>query len=99
GLPLLVHVLRLLSVALSTSAIWLIYLTAREVRPDDAPFALLAAAMVAFNPDVIIFAASVYNDTAALFGGALVLFTVTRAMRRGLTPRRWLWISAALGVG
>ncbi len=105
GLPRQVHVLRLLSVALSTGAIVLIYLTARLVRPDDTPFALLAAALAAFNPDVIIFAASVYNDTAALFGGALVLYAVTRATRiaaiqeRGLTPWLWLWISAALGVG
>ena len=99
GLPLLVHVLRLLSAALSTGAIWLIYLTARRLRPNDALFALLAAALAAFNPDVIIFAASVYNDTAALFGGALVLYTVTRAISRGFTPWRWLWVSAALGVG
>ncbi len=99
GLPLFVHVLRLLSVALSTGAVWLIYLIARTLRPGDAIFALLAAALVAFNPDVIIFAASVYNDTAALFGGALVLYAVTRSAARGLTPWRWLWISAALGVG
>jgi Dolichyl-phosphate-mannose-protein mannosyltransferase len=99
GLPLLIHVLRLLSLALSTGAVWLTYLTARTVRPGDAPFALLAAALVAFNPDVIIFASVVYNDTAALFGGALVLYTATRAAQRGFSPWRWLWVSAALGVG
>ena len=99
GLPLFVHVLRLLSVALSTGAVWLTYLTARTLRPNDAPFALLAAALVAFNPDVIIFASVVYNDTAALFGGALVLYTVTRSAMRGFTAWRWFWVSAALGIG
>jgi hypothetical protein len=99
SLPLFVHVLRLLSVALATAAVWLTYLTARTLRPGDAPFALLAAALVAFSPDVLIFASVVYNDTAALFGGALVLYTVTRAAMRGFTPWRWMWVSAALGVG
>ncbi len=98
GLSLMVHVLRLLSAALSTAAVWLIYLTARLLRPNDPGLALLAAALVALDPDVLIFAAVVYNDTAALFGGALVLYAVTRAGRLGFTPSRWFWISAALGV-
>jgi hypothetical protein len=99
GMPLLIHALRLLVVALSTGAVWLTFLTARQLWPEDTPFALLAAALVAFNPEVIVFASVVYNDIAALFGGALVLYTVTRAARQGFTPRRWAGVSAALGVG
>jgi len=99
GIDLLTHVLRLLSAVLSAAGVWLTYQTARTLRPGDAPFALLATALVAFNPDVIALGGTVYNDTAALFGGALILYTVTRAGMRGFTAWRWFWVSVALGIG
>jgi len=53
GTVLAVHLIRFLSVLMGTAAIYLTYLIAREVLPDQPALALGAAAIQAFTPMVI----------------------------------------------
>jgi hypothetical protein len=98
-LPLLVHLLRLLTAAFSTLGALFTYLTARQLRPNDAVFALLAAALLAFNPEVVFDAGLVYNDSPALTGAAAMLYVLCRFERSGWTWWRWAIVGAVLGLG
>ena len=99
GLPRLVHVLRLLSAGFSTVAVWLTYRSARLLRPADEGFALLAAALLAFNPEVVFQAGLAYIDTAALAGGAAIMYVLAHGQQRGLTPWRWALIGVVFSLG
>ncbi len=99
GLPLTVHVARLLSLAFSTLAVAITYWTAARVRPGDPWLPLLAAGLVAFNPMVGFMAGVVQNDTAALAAGAAVVLALSHALRRTARGRDWVLAGAVLGVG
>ncbi|MBL8055624.1 MAG: hypothetical protein JNK29_02945, partial [Anaerolineales bacterium] len=99
GQALAVHVTRLLSVAFSALAVLFTYGLARELRPDEPAFALLAAGLIAFNGSVLFMAGVVQNATAALASGAAILYTLGRGLRRGFTFRRWLAVGLALAGG
>ena len=96
GTLLAVHLARWLSLALSALTVILSYRLALAVFPGRVWLALLAAAFVAFAPQVLFINASVNNDnllmtldTAALL--AIVHFT--QAQVRG-----YLWKAAVLGL-
>lgn len=94
GTVLAVHLVRALGVLMGAATVALTYLLAREVWPDDEPVALLAAALVAFNPQFLFISGSVNNDTlAALLGAGTLLLTV-RIANTGLTR----WRSAGLAA-
>jgi hypothetical protein len=99
GLPLAVHVARLLSLAFSTLAVVLTYWIAVSMWPGNQPFAVLAAGLVAFNPMVGFMSAIVQNDTATLASGAAVILLLSRALRRQPTFVDWRWVGFALGAG
>ena len=99
GLPLTVHVARLLSLAFSTLAVALTYRAARYVWPTDPAPPLLAAGLLAFNPMLAFMAGVVQNDTAALAAGAALVLALSRCLRRGFGWRDWAVVGAALGVG
>ena len=99
GQALAVHVMRLLSVALSTGAVVFTYQAARIWRPEQPTFALLAAALLGFNTTVLFMSGSVQNSTAALTSGAAILWALGRGVRWGFTLRRWLVVGLALAIG
>ena len=99
GLPLTVHVARLLSLAFSTLAVVLTYWAAVIMWPANRPLAVLAAGLVAFNPMVAFMAAIVQNDTATLASGAAVVLVLSRNLRRSPSFRDWLLVGTVLGVG
>ena len=66
GVPLAVHVARLLSLAFSTLAIVFTYWLALNMFPGNHALAALAAGLVAFDPMVAFMSAIVQNDTATL---------------------------------
>lgn len=99
GTALAVHVMRLLSIALSTLAVAFTYLAARNWRPHELDFALLAAALLAFNTTVLFMSGSVQNSTAALTSGAAILWALGRGVRWGFTLWRWLVVGLALAIG
>lgn len=99
GLPLTVHIARLLSLAFSTLAVVMTYRAARYLWPADHRPPLLAAGLLAFNPMAAFMAGVVQNDTAALAAGAAVVLALSRCLRRGFGRRDWVLVGVALGVG
>jgi len=98
GQALAIHLIRLVSLALSAIAVVATYGAARELRPTDELFWLVAAALVAFNPMVLYMSGVVSNDTGALVGGALAIYLVCRGLRRGFSLRGWAGVGVALGL-
>lgn len=93
------HVLRLLSLAFSALGVVGTYGAARALRPNQPALAALAAGLVAFNPIVLFTSGLVYNDTAALGAAGMLAWALTHTARQGFSPRRWLVIGVALGLG
>ena len=81
GVPLAVHLLRLVSTLLGAWSVFCIYRTARCVWPAARHRALLAAAFVALNPMFLFIHASVSNDA---------LITALSATATWLTVRLYL---------
>jgi len=98
GQALVVHIVRLLSVAFSALAVWLTYQAALQLRPTDTPFAMLATGLLAFNPMVVFASAVVNNDSAALASGAAVVYVLSLFTRRGFTFVRWVWMSVIFSL-
>jgi len=94
GTTLAVHLVRALGVLMGAGTVALTYFLAREVWPDHRAVALLAAALVAFNPQFLFISGSVNNDTLTALLGTLTLLLAARVVGTGLTQGR----SAALAV-
>lgn len=92
GQALAVHVIRLLSTVFSVLAVFFTYLAAQQLLPANEPVALLAAALLAFNPMVLFMSGVVQNSTSALASSAALLYTLSRWLRQGFTLRRWAWL-------
>ncbi|MCB8976447.1 MAG: glycosyltransferase family 39 protein [Ardenticatenaceae bacterium] len=89
---------RLVSVVLGVLTIWLTYRLGRYVTMSSGPIGLLAAGILAFNPQFIFMTASVNNDVlTAVLGAALVYFTV----EAGQTPslKRFVGLGILMGLG
>ncbi|MCO5199038.1 MAG: hypothetical protein M9941_14935 [Anaerolineae bacterium] len=77
GTPLAFHIVRLFSVALGALTVWLAYKLGRLLAPHQPVIGLLAAALLAFNPQFIFITASVNNDVlTALLGAVIVVVSV-----------------------
>ncbi|MGH2523840.1 MAG: hypothetical protein ACRDH2_15145, partial [Anaerolineales bacterium] len=74
GQALAVHVIRPLSTLFSALAVLFTYLATRQLLPRQPAVALLAAALMAFNPMVLFMSGVVQNSTAALAASAAVLY-------------------------
>lgn len=95
GDVLAIHLVRLLSVALGVLTITGTFGLAREIFPDRPLVALLAAAVVAFNPLFAFMSGVVNNDNAIAATSALVLWCLARWLRRGGSTG----LAITLGVG
>ena len=80
GTVLAVHLVRLLSVLMGTTAVALTYLVARQVVPDEPALALGAAAIHAFTPMVVFIAGSVNNDNLVVPLSSLALLMLIRML-------------------
>ncbi len=95
---LAVHLVRFLSLILSTATIVLTYFLALEIRSGDKMLAAACAALVAFNPMFIFISASVNNDNLAVMLASLALVLLARLIRRGATIRRFIVLGIVLGL-
>lgn len=85
---------RLVSVLLGAVTVWLAYQLGRQMTPGDTSTGLLAAALLAFNPQFLFITASVNNDVlTAVLGAALVYVSVQAA-----TAPRWRQFSILGGL-
>jgi len=106
GTALAVHLIRLLSLLLGAATVYLTYRLAQEVVPDQPEAAVLAAALVAFNPMFLFISASVNNDNLVIMLCALALFMMVRVLVRsndfGRSTRQplgdWGWLGIVLGL-
>ena len=98
GSVLAVHLIRLLSVALGATTVWLTWRIAAQLWPHDSSIPLLAAALTAFNPMFLFISASVNNDNlAAPLAAGCVLLTL-QAAQRGFSRRISLCLGVLLGL-
>ena len=81
GATLAVHLVRLLSVAMSTFAVYLTWLIVREVAPDRPCLALGAAGIHAFTPMVVFISGAVNNDNLVVPLCSLALLLLLRLLR------------------
>ncbi|MGD2179186.1 MAG: glycosyltransferase family 39 protein [Anaerolineae bacterium] len=103
GTVLAIHVLRLLSVLMSTAGVLLTYFVVREVLPQQPTVALGATALHAFTPMVVFIAGTVNNDNLVVPLSSLALLMLLRLLRRqGGTLRqsvgRYLLLGVVLGL-
>ncbi|NDJ85257.1 MAG: glycosyltransferase family 39 protein [Chloroflexi bacterium] len=87
GTTLAVMLIRLLSIAMGTASIWLVFAVARLAVPAHPPVALLAMALTAFNPMFIFITASVNNDNLVILLGTSILVVALALWRHG-----WRWL-------
>ncbi|MCP4542326.1 MAG: glycosyltransferase family 39 protein [Chloroflexi bacterium] len=99
GTILAIHLIRILSVLMGTVAVYLTYLIAREVLPDQPGLALGTAAIHAFTPMYVFISGSVNNDNLVVPLSNLGLLMLLRlARQREWTPRQSLIRYIRLGI-
>ena len=98
GTVLAVHLIRLMSVLMGGGTVLLTWLLGREVVPDLPELALVAAALVAFNPMFLFITGSVNNDNLAAMLGVLVMWLLARMFRSGVTGLKVAALGAMLGL-
>ena len=109
GAALGVHVLRLFSAALGLVTIGGVYLTARTVFPSDVrdvlippirsrTVALVAAALVGFNPRFLTHSAALTNDNLVTALAAWGVYLAADTLRRGPSLARSLALGTVVGL-
>ncbi len=99
GTALAVHLLRWLSLLLQTITVFATYRIASEIAPQRRDLALLAAALVAFNPMFLFIAASVNNDNLIVPLATLVLWLLVRTLRESWSgDRRVILLGVLAGL-
>ena len=96
GTALAVHIVRWFSIGLSAVTIWLTFHLALKVFPARERLALLAAALVAFNPKVIFINVSVNNDNLIMLLSTAALIVMIDLMQPNVPRLRWK--AALLGL-
>lgn len=89
---------RLVSIPLFLATIWVTYLLASALAPDDDLLALTAPALIAFQPQLSFEGAIVDNDALTVLLGALLTFLLVRGAQRGLRLRDVLWLGLVGGA-
>ncbi|MCL4867484.1 MAG: hypothetical protein KJ063_00815 [Anaerolineae bacterium] len=99
GDALAAHIVRGLNVLIGAVVVWLTWLTARLLWPDDGWMGLGAAAFVAFNPMFLYMAGAINNDIIAACSGALITYVGVRLLHdpAGLSRRWGIWLGLAFG--
>lgn len=82
GTVLAFHVARFFSTLLGVGTLLITYWLAGQIRPQAPTFALLAVALLAFNPQFIFMTASVNNDVPSAFLGVAIVALAVYALSR-----------------
>ena len=88
GAVLSVHLVRFMSVAFGAGTVALTYTLARTHWPDQQSVALLAMALVAFNPMFLFVSGTVSNDNLLVMLSTAALVLMVAVLRGGLTTLR-----------
>ena len=102
GVALAVYIARLFSLLLACVSVSAVWLAARELGlltgQNPRRLALLAAGLVAFNPQFLFISASVNNDNLITLLASLVIWQMLSLLRNGLTLRRSLLLALLLAL-
>jgi 4-amino-4-deoxy-L-arabinose transferase-like glycosyltransferase len=102
GTVLAIHLLRWLSLLLQSITVFAVYRLAQEIVcpvPSRTDLALLAVALVVFNPMFLFIAASVNNDNLIVPLATLALLLFIRTLKDGwLSDRRAVLLGVLLGM-
>ncbi len=93
-----VHMLRWLSLLMGAGTVLCVYATTRELVPHRPSIAVMAAALVAFNPMFLFISTSVHDDPLANLVAAAILSATARLLTRGPTLRRVVTLGALSGL-
>ncbi len=92
------RIARLFSVLLGAVAVWLAYRLGRQLLAGDERVGLLAAGILAFNPQFLFMMASVNNDVlTAVLGAATLTFSIQAALDP--SPRLFALLGGLVGLG
>ena len=102
GAVLAVYIARGFSLLLATGSVLAVWLAARELAlltgQNGKRLALLAAGLVAFNPQFLFISASVNNDNLVTLLVSLIIWQTLVMLRQGLTSRRSLALALLLAL-
>ncbi|HLG69152.1 MAG TPA: phospholipid carrier-dependent glycosyltransferase, partial [Chloroflexota bacterium] len=98
GVSLAAHLVRLLSALMGAATVYLTYRLGRAIAPGLTAVALLAAGLVAFNPQFLFVSASVDNDNLITLASTAALLLLAQIVVSGLTQRRLWLLSGTLGA-
>ena len=98
GSSLALYLIRLLSLGMGALTVGAVYQSARAVLPGRLGFALLAAALTAFNPQFIFISASVSNDSLVNMLAALITWQMLLMLRDGFRTRRSLALALLIAL-
>jgi hypothetical protein len=93
------HILRLGSVLLGTLTVLVAYLTAQALFPEDASCQLAIPAFIGFLPMHAFITSSVNNDSLAELLVSLVIYSLLRILKNGLSWQRVMSIVCLLASG
>lgn len=96
GTVLAVYLIRWLSLLMGAGTVAGAYRLARELAPARSDLALLAAALVAFNPMVLFINAAINNDNLVMLLTAWTLALLVAEMKRARVAG---WLRRTLGLG
>ncbi len=89
GTVLAVYLIRWLSILMGTAMVYLVWRLASATVADRPAVALLAAALVAFNPMVLFISASVNNDNLLMLLATLTLVLLAQDVESDARGMRW----------
>ena len=98
GVPLAVHVVRLLSILMASGTVYVTYLLGRELFPRDRKVALGGAMVNALIPQFLFISGSINNDNLVTLLSSAALLLIIRALRHGLNTGRMISLSVLVGL-
>jgi hypothetical protein len=98
GVILQLYVMRLVSVLILIGTTVIVYLTARELFPNDAFIPIVASALLLFIPEHTHINTALNDGNLAEFAASLALYFLVRATARGYSAPHVILILASTGL-
>jgi hypothetical protein len=93
GQALALHLARGVSVLMGAVTVALVMGIGWAVFPSQPAIGLLAAALIAFNPQFLFFSSTVSNDNLLVMAATGAWWQLLRAMKRPEQGRQWIYVS------
>ena len=98
GIALAAHLSRSVSVVSGVVVVFFTYALAKEVFPRKKHLALLAAALVAFNPQFLFISGVINPDTMVTMWSTITLWQMVRLLKDPLPWKRWMLLGLLIGL-